>query len=138
MLQFYYMYAYNLCYYYTVAAQQARKIVIAHPGQGVELSCSLGETTENRKIIAWKVDNVGPYTVNSLRNGILIGYSAHTHSTSIIIQNIMMNDRRNGTEYYCVIITNSNVVLQESDTVFQLYVAGEFQHNIRRWILLML
>ena len=132
------MHAYNLCYYYTVAAQEARNIVIAHPGQVVELSCSLGETRGNRENIAWKLDNVGPYTVNSLSSGILIGYSSHIDSTSIIIQNIMMNDRRNGTKYQCVIIKwNSNVVLQESDTVFQLYVAGEFQH-IGRWILLML
>ena len=127
MLQFYYMYACNLCYY-TVAAQEARNIFIAHPGQSFELLCNLANTTGNRQTIAWRVDNMGPYTVNSLRNGILVGYSAHADSTSIIIQNIMMNDSRNGTQYQCVIIRNrySNVVLHDGE-VLQLYVAGEFQ-----------
>ena len=118
----------NLCYY-AVAAQESHIIVTAHPGQIVELSCSLANTTGNRQTIAWRVDNMGPYTINSLRSGILTGYSSHILGTSIIIQNIMMNDSRNGTEYQCVtIIINSNVLLQEGDTVYQLYVAGEFQH----------
>ena len=122
------MYPYNLCYY----AVAASNIIIAHPGQDVELSCSLGETSGS---IRWLVDHNGPYGVNSLRGGILDGYSAHADSTSIIIQNIMMNDSRNGTEYQCE--TTRNTMIQPSDTVYLLYVAGEFQH-IRRWISLIL
>ena len=118
--------------FYTVAASN---IIIAHPGQDVELSCSLGETSGSKVIIRWLVDHNGPYGINSLRNGILDGYSAHADSTSIIIHNIMMNDSRNGTEYQCE--TTRNNMIQLSDTVYLLYVAGEFQH-IRRWISLIL
>ena len=136
MLQFYYMYTYTLCHY-TVAAQEARNIVIVHPGQNFELSCRIANTTGNRQFVAWLVDNMGPYKVNSLLNGILTGYSSNILGTSIIIQNIMMNDRRNGTEYQCLIIRiNSNVVLHDGE-VLRVYVAGEFQH-VHRWILLML
>ena len=106
----------------TVSAQKG---ISAHPGQDVELSCSLAEISENRQIIGWILGNLGHHGVNSILNGRLAGYSAHTHSTSIIIQNITMNDSRNGTEYQCVTITNDNVIQRWSDTVFQLYVAGE-------------
>ena len=117
------MYAYNL-YYYTVAAQER---VFAHPGQDVELSCSLGETTGGRRSIGWLVDHWGPYGVSSIRSGILTGYSAHADSTSIIILNIMMNDSRNGTEHQCVTISSNMMVQDYSDTIFLLYVAGEYQ-----------
>ena len=114
------MYAYNL-YYYTVAAAQER--VIVHPGQDVELSCSLGQPTN----IGWLVDNMEPHGVSSLRNGILTGYSAHAGGTSIIILNIMMNDRRNGTEHQCVKMSSNGMIQEYSDTIFLLYVAGEYQ-----------
>ena len=68
---------------------------------------------------------MGPYGVNSLHNGILDGYSAHAHTTSIIILNIMMNDGRNGTEYQCGMIRGL-FLEQESDAIL-LYVAGGFQ-----------
>ena len=120
------MYAYNL-YYYTVATQEE---IIAHPGQDVELPCNLGETTGGRQIIGWLVYNMGPYGVSSLRGGILTGYSAHADSTSIIIENIMMNDSRNGTEHQCVKMSFNMMIQDYSDTIFLLYVAGEYQHII--------
>ena len=111
----------------TVSAQphnEARNIVIsARPGQDVELTCSLGKTTDNTQIIGWLVDHTGPYGVNSLLSGVLDGYSASVNTTSMIILNIMMNDNRNGTEYQCVII--GTMPREESDTVFRLHVAGE-------------
>ena len=123
------MYAYSLCYY-TVAAQEGHNIMIAYPGENVELSCSLAETTGNTQNIRWLVGGEGPYGANSLFSGILTGYSANLDTTSIIIQNITMNDSRNGTEYQCVTASNLNVIQKEGDTV-QLYVAGEYQHILR-------
>ena len=108
-----------------MSAQEGNIVISAHPGQDVELSCSFGETTGNTQTIGWLVGGGGPYGINSLSNRVLVGYSAHTHSTSIIIQNITMNDSRNGTEYQCVTIINDNVIQLRSDTVFQLHVAGE-------------
>ena len=64
-------------YYYVVAANT----VIAHPGQDVELSCSLA-TLEGT---GWLVGNEGPYGVSSLLNGILDGYSAHIQTNSLMI-----------------------------------------------------
>ena len=104
---------------------EATNIVItsAHPGQDVELTCSLDKTTD-RQIKGWLIDHTGPYGVNSLLNGILDGYSTD-FGNSIIILNIMMNDSRNGTEYQCVIMTTDMMIQEESDTVFLLHVAGE-------------
>ena len=101
-------------------------IISARSGQDVELTCSLGKTTDNRQNIGWTIDHTGgPYGVNSLLHGVLAGYSAHAHTTSIIILNIMMNDSRNGTEYQCVIMTTDMMIQVKSGTVFLLHVAGE-------------
>ena len=86
--------------------------------------CSFDQTLV-AKIIGWLVNGEGPYGVNALLSGVLDGYSANIHTTSIIILNIMMNDSRNGTEYRCV-ITSGGVLQEESDAII-LYVAGEFQ-----------
>ena len=115
--------------YYTVAAHEGYNTVIAHPGSFVELSCNLVRTTRNLNI-RWLVDYSGPYGINALYNGLLDGYSASAHTTSIIILNIMMNDSRNGTEYQCVSMSYNNMIEQVSDIIFLLYVTGKFQHNL--------
>ena len=105
-------------YYYIVAAN----IVIAHPGQEVELICNLSQTSGN---IGWTIDHTAPYGVSSLYNGILDGYSADIKTKSLIILNITMNDSRNETEYQCGITIG--IVLQQESDVITLYVTGEFQ-----------
>ena len=79
--------------------------------------------------IAWIIDHSGPYGVNAIQNGIATGYTAQLGSNNLIVQNITMNDDRNGSEYQCVIaIENENtMVLQpmESGNVTILYIAGE-------------
>ena len=107
----------NSCHYVVAAANN----VIAHPGQDVELICSLGLVD-----IGWLVDHMGPYGVSSLFNGVLDGYSADIGTNSIIILSITMNDSRNGTEYQCGIIRGGSFLEHESDPI-TLYVAGEFQ-----------
>ena len=103
--------------------------VIAHPGQDVELLCTV--TPSGSQTAAWIINNV-LYTIQQLHNGILTGYSSN--GNNLIIENIMMNDDRNDTEYSCgtVSSTVSNPIfadiVAESDPII-LYVADEYQYN---------
>ena len=83
---------------------------------------------------AWVIDNV-VYTVEHLHSGILTGYSSN--GNNLIIENIMMNDDRNGTEYICGTVPNTasqptiGNIIDESDPTI-LYVAGEYQYIVYR------
>ena len=78
---------------------------------------------------AWLVNNVGPYGISALRNGILPGHTT-TLGGNLIVENIMMNDVRNGSNYRCVIVpaqgmvTSANIIDESDPTI--LYVAGEY------------
>ena len=62
--------------------------------------------------------------MNALFNGIEAGYNIS--GNNLIVENIMMNDDRNNTEYRCVIITQgTTTILRQSDPTI-LYVAGEY------------
>ena len=75
------------------------------------------------------MNNMGPYGVNAIRSGILTGYTATLDNSNLIVENIMMNDVRNGSEYSCVVIPARGMVtadiIDESDPTI-LYVAGEY------------
>ena len=81
----------------------------------------------------WLVNNEGPYRINSIRNGILTGYTATVNNSNLIVENIMMNDVRNGSEYRCVVIMLPrhmgalDMITDVSDPTI-LYVAGEYQN----------
>ena len=86
-------------------------------------------TDSTSQTIGWVV-NDEPYRINGIRNGILTGYTATLDSTNLIVENIMVNDVRNGSEYQCVIIPAQGIVtvddiIDESDSTI-LYVAGEY------------
>ena len=73
---------------------------------------------------------MGPYRTNALHNGILTGYTATLDSNTLIVENIMMNDVRNDSEYRCVIIPAQGMItvadiIDESDPTI-LYVAGKY------------
>ena len=108
-----------------VAAQKGPGIVIAHPGEDVELLCNLTATVG----IAWRVNGT-PYTLSELFNGQPTGHN--TSGTNIIVENIMMNDVRNGTTYTCIQSQTPPTPDIESDPTF-LYVAGEY--NILHYII---
>ena len=79
---------------------------------------------------AWLVNNMGPYRRNALRSGILTGHTATLGSNNLIVENIMMNDDRNGSDYRCVIVPAQGMIttadiIDESDPTI-LYVAGEY------------
>ena len=120
------------CISYTVATQEGPGIVLAHPGQDVELLCTVTVTAGNQAA-AWLVNNVGPYGISALRNGILPGYTTTLDGNNLIVENIMMNDVRNGSNYKCVIIPDRSMVtfadiIDESDPTI-LYVAGEYLYR---------
>ena len=100
-----------------VTAQEGPAIVIAHPGQDVELICAV--TPSGGQSVSWYVNHDGPYGVNALLNGLLPGYSSN--EDNLIVENIMMSDSRNGSDYSCVIV---NTMTESNPTA--LYVAGEF------------
>ena len=95
------MFLFKWAYYtaFVVDAQRRDIIVTAHPGQDVELLCTVTADYYNQTA-AWLINHVGPYTLQQLRDGILTGYSSN--GSNLIIENIMMNDDRNDTEYNCV------------------------------------
>ena len=89
--------------------------------------CTLRQPFWNNESAGWIIDLSSPYGVNFLANGGLTGYSAGLCSNNLIIENIAMNDNRNGSEYQCVIFRtvgfNDQVV--ESGDIIILHVAGE-------------
>ena len=118
---------------FTVTAQEGPGIVIAHPGQDVELLCTVTETSPSHTV-GWVVNNIiGPYRLSAIRGGVLARHSAPLGSHNLIVQHIMMNDVRNGSEYRCVIIpaqglvTFANIINESDPTI--LYVAGEYILN---------
>ena len=86
--------------------------------------------TSGNQVAAWVVNNMGPYRRNALRSGILARHTAALGSNNLIVENIMMNDDRNGSDYRCVIvpeqdmITVADIILESDPTI--LYVAGEY------------
>ena len=128
------------CYYYlviTVAAQKGPGIAIAHPGQNVELLCTVTVTSNTQA--AWLInnmrDNMGPYSLNAIRGGTLAGYTGvGPDNNNLIVENIMMNDDRNGSDYRCVIVPAQGTpslgnITEVSDPTI-LYVAGEYIHFV--------
>ena len=130
------IWTYILCNIFVVTTQQGTGIVIAHPGQDVELLCTL--TPSENGSVAWIINSMTPYGLSTIRNGIVPGYTNTLGSNNLIIENIMTNDDRNDTEYQCVILP---VVMRENDTVMTeitqrsnttiLYVAGEYYIELR-------
>jgi len=113
---------------YTVTAQKGPGRHIVHPGQDVELLCTFNDLVLSNDTLEakWDINHV-LYGVNALRGGQVTGYSANRGN--LIVENIMMNDGRNGTEYRCVLFNfiNNNMreMLDYSDLII-LYVAGEY------------
>ena len=115
-------------YTFLDVTQEGPGIVIAHPGQNVTLLCTVTVTSASQTT-GWLVNN-RLYRINSLRSGILTGHSATLDSNNLIVENIMMNDHRNGSEYRCVIVPAQGMnsvadIIDESDPTI-LYVAGEY------------
>ena len=108
----------------TVATQDAQGpgIVIAYPGQDVELFCGMVPDLSDHTTTEWIINGT-LYDIMSLHNGELAGHSANLSGSDIIVENIIMNDPRNASVYKCM-IANKEMILYEGDPSF-LYIAGE-------------
>ena len=85
---------------------------------------TLGLPSTNQHIPTWIIGHI-PYGVSALIGGILDGYSADNSNKNLIVENIVMNDRRNDTEYQCVfVLSGTMTIVNSSDPIF-LYVAGK-------------
>ena len=103
--------------------QAIPSIIITHPDQNVELMCTV--TSSNIQSVSWLINDMGPYEVTALLNGTLTGYSSN--GNNLIVQNVIMNDARNGSNYGCVINITIAILRQSYPTT--LYVAGEYHDN---------
>ena len=129
-----------ICVKFTVAAQaEGPGEVIVHPGQDVVLFCAVNEISQDLTE-GWLVNKSGPYGINAIRHGRdIAGLVGQYNATSnleigdLIVENITMNDNRNGTEYVCVTYKvpleeqgppTADDIRNRSDPTF-LYVAGE-------------
>ena len=86
-------------------------------------------TDSGSQAAGWLVNNRGPYRISAIRGGTLTGHTAALGSNNLIVQNIMMNDGRNGSDYRCVIVgaldtPDAGTIMRESGSTI-LYVAGE-------------
>ena len=76
---------------------------------------------------------MGPYRIRALRSGTLTGHSATLDNNNLIVENIMMNDPRNGSEYRCVIVPAQGMVtisdIKDESNPTILYVAGEYWYR---------
>ena len=85
-------------------------------------------TDSGSQQVAWLVNNNGPYRVDSIRDGKLAGYTGGVgpDSNNLIVENIMMNDDRNGSDYRCVMVqAEETLKFTERSNLTILYVAGE-------------
>ena len=106
------------CYCFIIgAAQEGPGTVIARPGQDVELLCNV-----TGGFASWRVNRT-TYTPNQLFSGSLTGHNISLTGRNIIVEDIMINDDRNGSVYICVILQGLGTPDIESDPTI-LLVAG--------------
>ena len=85
--------------YFIVAAQNHYSIIIAHPGQDVELLCDV--TPSGNGSVAWVINHMVPYELPAIRGGTVLGYTSNLGSNNLLITNVMMDDDRNDTASVC-------------------------------------
>ena len=102
-----------------VSAQGDPGVVIAYPGQDVEIPCSINIT--DGTFTSWMV-NGALYTLAQIFNGELAGHNIS--GRNIVVENIITNDVRNGTEYRCIVLQIPPTPDIISEPIF-LYIAGE-------------
>ena len=86
--------------------------------------CTLGLPSTNQHVPTWIIGHRF-YGVQALIGGILDGYSANDKNNNLIVENLVMHDRRDGTEYQCVfLLSGTTTIVNSSDPTF-LYVIGK-------------
>ena len=77
--------------------QEGPGTIIVHPGQNIELLCNVTGDGVPR----WVVNGGGRYTPNQLFMGVLAGHNISLGGRNIIVEDIIINDSRNGSIYIC-------------------------------------
>jgi len=89
-------------------------------------------------VAGWEI-NHREYGINAILSGQVSGYSGNVNNAHLIVENIMMNDGRNGTEHMCLLFNIININMKEklngSDPII-LYVAGKYQYSIMYTVIL--
>ena len=62
-----------------------------------------------------------------LRNGLVDGYSAMLFSANLIVEDIIMNDARNNSDFTCVVVSQNDTILNRSNPI-TLHIAGEYKY----------
>ena len=106
--------------------QEDPVIVIAYPGQDAEIPCNI---SDGGGFTSWIINGI-PYTLSQLFNGEVVGHNVS--GRNIIVEDIVMNDVRNGTEYRCIVSLDPPDTNIFSDPVF-LYVTGEILSKLELW-----
>ena len=77
--------------------------------------------TSGNPVVSWMINDMTPIGLGTLRAGRLAGYSSN--GNNLIVENIAVNDVRNGSNYNCVITSRIAILRQSNPTT--LYIAGE-------------
>ena len=101
---------------FVVAAQEGPGTVIAYPGEDIVLLCNISDGS------AWSINNSVPISRSSLFFGMQTGYNVS--GSNLVVENITLNDVRNGSQYRCVSFQEPPAQDIESDPTF-LYIAGK-------------
>ena len=116
---------------FTVTAQEGPGIVIGRPGEDVELLCNVTPSDPSNQWTAWLINDSRPYTTVLLHNGILQrdGYSALFGGSNLIVEDIIMNDARNNSDFTCVVVLRNDTltIVSKSDPI-TLHIAGECKY----------
>ena len=105
-------------------AQEDPGVVIAYPGQDAEIPCSINIT--DGTFASWMVNGTH-YTLAQLFTGQLVGHNIS--GRNIVVENIITNDVRNGTEYRCIVSQIPPTPDIISEPIF-LHVAGELSSKL--------
>ena len=104
--------------------QEGPGTVIALPSTNVELLCNVTGGVPN-----WRVNDGGLFTPNQLFMGNLPGHNISLpDGRNIIVEDIIMNDNRNGSIYTCIVIQGIGTPDLVSDPT-TLLVAGKYIVN---------
>ena len=110
-----------MLYLHTVSAQEGPGTVIARPGQDVELLCNI--TGSGAPL--WRINGI-LYSSNQLFTGQLGGHNVSLIDGNIIVENVMINDDRNGSVYICLRSSETIGAPNIESNPFTIIVAGEW------------
>ena len=105
-----------------IAAQAGPGLVIVLPGENVELLCNIAGG-----VPVWMIDGGTGFSPNQLFMGDLPGHNISLDGRNIIVEDIVINDSRNGSNYTCFVPQGLGTPDIQSDPT-TLLVAGKIMN----------